>query len=85
MTLTIDDLERLEHILDIVVEMHDSFSIRLKEGAGRFDRDAQDRLVFVKSHWSFHDRSDDLAGEIYYGPEEWARRGQDPPMPQPYS
>jgi len=98
MTLSVDDLERLEHILDIAVEMHESFGISLEEAAGRFDRYAQEMTLFVKIDWFFHERSEELAGEIYYGrdewrdqaqnpwrrlgPEEWARRGQNPPAPK---
>ncbi len=65
MTLSIDDLERLEHILDIVVEMHDAFGISLEEAAGRFDRYAQETMPFVKGDWFFHERCEELAGEIY--------------------
>ena len=48
MTLSVDDLERLEHILDIIVEMHDAFGISLEEAAGRFDRYARATMRFVK-------------------------------------
>ena len=100
MTLSVDDLERLEHILDVVVEMHNAFGISLEEAAGRFDRYALKAMRFVKSDWFFHDGAEELAGEIYYGhdewrdqaqnpwrwlgPEEWARRGQNPPTPISY-
>ena len=100
LTLSVDDLERLEHMLDIVVEMHDAFGISLEEAARRFDRYAQGAKRFVNGDMFFHATAEELAGGIYFGfdewreqgqdpwrrlgPEEWARRGQNPPVPQPY-
>ena len=100
MTLSVDDLERLEHILDIIVEMHDAFGISLEEAAGRFDRYARATMRFVKGAMFCCETPETLAGEIYYGAEEWQERGLDPrawygpeewqrrsqnlPAPQPY-
>ena len=100
LTLSVDGLERLEHILDIIVEMHDAFGISLEEAAGRFDCYAQQCMRFVNGEMFFHATAEDLAGGIYFGfdewreqgqdpwrrfgPEEWARRGRNPPMPLPY-
>ncbi len=74
MLLSVEDLGRLEHMLDIVVEMHDAFGISLEEAAGRIDRYAQGAKRFVGSDWFFHDSAKEMAGEIYYGRDE--RRDQ---------
>ena len=85
LTLSVDDLERLEHTLDIIVEMHDAFSISLEEAAGRFDRYVHRAMRFAESEMFFHATAEELAGGIYYGFDEWReRRGQNPPVPQPY-
>lgn len=78
MILSIDNLERLEHILDIVVEMHDSFGISLEEAAGRFDRYARKAVRFAESEMFYHATAEELAGGIYYGFDEWREKGQDP-------
>jgi len=79
-----DDRDRLEHILDIVVEMHEWYGISLEEAAGRFDRYAQETMGFVKSEMFFHASADQLARFIYYG--KWAREPieQGVPTPVPY-
>lgn len=84
MTLSIDDLDRLEHILDIVIEMHDFYGISLEEAAGRFDRYAQRTMRFVKGDMFFHASADQLARFIYCG--KWAREviGEWPETPVPY-
>ena len=78
------DLDRLEHILDIIVELHDACGISLEEAAGRFDRYAQDAMGFVKSDMFWHASSEQLAQFIYYG--TWVREpiGQGRPTPVPY-
>ena len=84
MNVSIDDLDRLEHILDIVIEMHDSYGIGIEEAAGRFDRYAQKAMRFIKSDMFFHASSEQLAQFIYYG--TWVREpiGQGLPTPVPF-
>ena len=71
MTLSVDNLERLEHILDIIIEMHDLFGISLEEAAGRFDQYAQTYKRFVTGWAFFHASIEDLACWVYYGIDEW--------------
>ncbi len=84
MTMSLDDLDRLEHILDIIVAMHDSFGISLEESAGRFDRYAQKAYKFVTSELFCNKEADNLASQIYYGKQQWQLVDMVNPAPLPY-
>lgn len=78
-----DNLDRLEYIVEIVIEMHQLFDISMEEAAGRFDRYAHEAMRFVKSDMFFHAEAEELAYWVYYGREEWEGKGRDA-TPEPY-
>ena len=50
----LDDFDRVEHMVDIVVSMHESYGISLEEAAGHFDRYAQAAMRFVNGEMFTH-------------------------------
>ena len=84
MPVSIDDLDRLEHMLDIVVEMHDLFGISMEEAAGRFDRYAQRAMRFVMGEMFSHATPEEMAVYIYYEKQRWELKDEAHPMPDPY-
>lgn len=77
----LDDFDRVEHMVDIVIEMHDTYGISLEEAAGRFDRYAQEAARFVKGEMFTHATPDEFAQYIYLG--IWERQITDRPLPPP--
>jgi len=63
----LDDFDRVEHMVDIVVSMHESYGISLEEAAGRFDRYSRYTMRFVKSEMFTHATPEQLAQQIYFG------------------
>ena len=77
----LDDFERVEHMVDIVIEMHDTYGISLEEAAGRFDRHAQETAHFIKGEMFTDSTPDQFAQYIYLG--VWGRQITDRPLPPP--
>ena len=84
MPVSIDDLDRLEHMLDIVVEMHNLFDISMEAAAGRFDRYAYRAACFVTGEMFSHTTLEEMALYIYYGKQRWQLKDEAHPMPDPH-